>query len=84
MLGITTPLHAMEHVTRSAGTPMTSFDTLAQAISAHATGAAERPRQHSLVAGTMPVFYHTNPHKPDRPRHLFSRSIRLRPMSKRV
>ena len=68
-------------VTRSAGTPMTSFDTLAQAISAHATRAAEKLRQHGLVAGTMTVFYHTNPHKPDRPRHSFSRSIRLRPMS---
>ena len=68
-------------VTRSAGTPMTSFDTLAQAISAHATRAAEKLRQHGLVAGTMTVFYHTNPHKPERPRHSFSRSIRLRPMS---
>ncbi|GLC62958.1 hypothetical protein PLESTB_001965000 [Pleodorina starrii] len=68
-------------VTRSAGTPMTSFDTLAQAITAHATRAAEKLRQHGLVAGTMTVFYHTNPHKPDRPRHSFSRSIRLRPMS---
>ncbi|KJZ27385.1 DNA repair protein, partial [Paracoccus sp. S4493] len=32
-------------VTRSAGTPMTSFDTLAQAITAHATRAAEKLRQ---------------------------------------
>ncbi|MCO6363706.1 Y-family DNA polymerase [Paracoccus sp. 08] len=68
-------------VTRSAGTPMTTFDVLAQAITAHATRAAEKLRQHGLVAGTMTVFYHTNPHKPDRPRHSFSRSIRLRPMS---
>ncbi|WP_394227931.1 Y-family DNA polymerase [Paracoccus marcusii] len=68
-------------VTRSAGTPMTTFDVLAQAITAHATRAAEKLRQHGLVAGTMTVFYHTNPHKPDRPRHSCSRSIRLRPMS---
>lgn len=68
-------------VTRSAGTPMTSFDVLAQAITAHATRAAEKLRQHGLVAGTLTVFYHTNPHKPDRPQHSASRSIRLRPMS---
>ena len=68
-------------VTRSAGTPMTSFDVLAQAIAAHATRAAEKLRQHGLVAGTLTVFFHTNPHKPERPQHSASRSVRLRPMS---
>ena len=46
-----------------------------------ASRAAEKLRQHGLVAGTLTVFYHTNPHKPDRPQHSVSRSIRLRPMS---
>lgn len=27
------------------------------------------------------MFFHTNPHKPDRPQHSASRSVRLRPMS---
>ena len=56
-------------------------DVLAQAVTAHATRAAEKLRQHGLVAGTMTVFFHTNPHKPDRPQHSASRSMRLRPMS---
>ena len=68
-------------VTRSSGTPMTTFDVLAQAVTAHATRAAEKLRQHGLVAGTLTVFFHTNPHKPDRPQHSASRSVRLRPMS---
>ncbi len=68
-------------VTRSAGLPMTTFDVLAQAIAAHATRAAEKLRQHGLVAGAMTVFYHTNPHKPERPQHSASRSVRLSPMS---
>src|SRR6056297_415871 len=40
-------------VTRSAGTPMTDFDTLFQAITAHATRVAEKLRQHGLVAGAL-------------------------------
>ncbi len=68
-------------VTRSAGTPMTAFDVLAQAVTAHATRAAEKLRGHGLVAGTITVFFHTSPHKPERPQHSASRSVRLRPMS---
>ncbi|WP_136685842.1 Y-family DNA polymerase [Falsirhodobacter xinxiangensis] len=68
-------------VTRSAGTPMMTFDVLAQALSAHATRAAEKLRQHGLVAGTITVFFHTNKHKPERPQHSASRSVRLSPMS---
>jgi DNA polymerase V len=68
-------------VTRSAGTPMTTFDVLAQAVTAHASRAAEKLRQHGLVAGTLTVFFHTNPHKPERPQHSASRSVRLSPMS---
>jgi DNA polymerase V len=68
-------------VTRSAGTPMRDFDTLFQAITAHATLAAEKLRQHGLVAGTLTVFFHTNRHRPDRPQYAGSRSTRLTPMS---
>ena len=68
-------------VTRSSGTPMTDFDTLFQAITAHATRAAEKLRQHGLVAGTLTVFFHTNRHRPDRPQYSASRSTRMTPMS---
>jgi DNA polymerase V len=68
-------------VTRSSGTPMTDFDTLFQAITAHMTRAAEKLRQHGLVAGTLTVFFHTNRHRQDRPQYAGSRSTRLTPMS---
>ncbi len=68
-------------VTRSAGKPMTDFDTLFQAVTAHATRAAEKLRQHGLVAGTMTVFFHTNRHRQDRPQYAGSRSTRMVPMS---
>ncbi|MFC3632045.1 hypothetical protein ACFOM8_21740 [Paracoccus angustae] len=47
-------------VTRSSGTPMTPFDVLAQAVTAHATRSAKKLRQHGLVARTLTVFFHTN------------------------
>ena len=68
-------------VTRSAGTPMADFDTLFQAITAHATRAAEKLRGHGLVAGTLTVFFHTNRHRKDRPQYGASRSTRMTPMS---
>lgn len=68
-------------VTRSSGTPMKDFDTLFQAITAHTTRAAEKLRQHGLVAGTLTVFFHTNRHRQDRPQYAGSRSTRLTPMS---
>jgi DNA polymerase V len=68
-------------VTRSAGKPMTDFDTLFQAVTAHATRAAEKLRQHGLVAGTLTVFFHTNRHRQDRPQYAGSRSTRMVPMS---
>lgn len=68
-------------VTRSSGTPMTNIDSIMQAVTAHATRAAEKLRQHGLVAGHITVFFHTNPHRPDRPRHSASKSASLAPMS---
>ena len=68
-------------VTRSSGKPMKDFDTLFQAITAHATRAAEKLRQHGLVAGNLTVFFHTNRHRQDRPQYAGSKSTRLTPMS---
>ena len=68
-------------VTRSAGQPMEDFDTLFEAITAHATRAAEKLREHGLVAGALTVFFHTNRHRADRPQYSGSRTARLSPMS---
>ena len=68
-------------VTRSAGTPMMDFDTVFQAVTAHTTRAAEKLRQHGLVAGTLTVFFHTNRHRMDRPQYSGSRSTRITPLS---
>ena len=75
------PQRKVMAVTRSAGTPMMDFDTVFQAVTAHATRAAEKLRQHGLVAGTLTVFFHTNRHRLDRPQYSGSRSTRLTPLS---
>lgn len=68
-------------VTRSAGEPMTTFDALMQAMTAHTSRAAQKLRQHGLVAGTLTAFFHTNPFSKTAPQHSASRSIGLKPMS---
>ena len=68
-------------VTRSAGTPMLSRDTVLEALTAHATRLAEKLRSHGLVAGTFTAFWHTNRHKPGRPQMSTSRTTRLFGMS---
>lgn len=68
-------------VTRSSGKPMVGFDTVFEAVTAHATRAAEKLRQHGLAAGTLTVFFHTNRHRMDRPQYAGSRSTRLSPAS---
>jgi DNA polymerase V len=50
-------------------------------VSAHVTRAAEKLRQHGLVAGTLTVFFHTNRHRQDKPQYAGSRSTRIVPMS---
>jgi DNA polymerase V len=67
-------------VTRSVGSPMTSLAVLQQAITAHATRAAEKLRRHGLVASQLSVFFHTNPHNGS-PRDSSSRSGKLSPPS---
>lgn len=68
-------------VTRSSGSPMISLDAVAQAVTAHATRAAEKLRQHGLVAGQVTVFFHTSLFSPTAPRHSVSRTVHLKPMS---
>lgn len=67
-------------VTRSAGTPMTTLAVLQQAITAHATRAAEKLRNHGLVAAHVTTFFHTNPHN-GTPQNSASRTARLSPPS---
>ena len=57
------------------------MSTLNKWITAHAKRAAERLRQHGLVAGTMTVFFYTNRHRQDRPQYADSRSTQLTQMS---
>lgn len=68
-------------VTRSSGEPMKSLDAVAQAVTAHATRAAEKLRTHGLVAGHLSVFFHTSLFSQTAPRHSVSRSVHLKPMT---
>lgn len=65
-------------VTRSSGRPMTDLDTLQAALTAHATRAAQKLRQHGLVATHVTTFFHTNPHNAT-PKSSVSRSTTLSP-----
>lgn len=67
-------------VTRSAGQPMTSLAVLQQAVTAHATRAAEKLRRHGLVATHITTFFQTNPHNGSR-QNSVSRSVKLSPPS---
>jgi DNA polymerase V len=68
-------------VTRSFGTPVNDLETLMGAVTQYAMRAGEKLRSHGLVAGRLTVFFHTNPHKRDRPQHQGSRSMSLHPMT---
>ena len=74
-----------EDVTRAgisrADKPMMDFEAVFQAVTAHVTRAAEKLRQHRLVAGTLTVFFHTNRYRPDRPQYAGSRTTRIPSMS---
>ncbi len=60
---------------------MRDMETVVSALAAHATRAAEKLRQHGLVAGTMTVFYHTSRFSAGKPQHAAPRTVRLTPMS---
>ncbi len=68
-------------VTRSFGTPVTTFDSMMGAISQYAMRAGEKLRQHGLVAARLTAFFHTNRHKPARPQYAGSCTIVLHPMT---
>jgi DNA polymerase V len=68
-------------VTRSTGAPMRDKETVMSALAAHATRAAEKLRQHGLIAGTMTVFYHTSRFSAGKPQHAASRTVKLTPMT---
>jgi DNA polymerase V len=59
---------------------MTSRVVLEQAVTAHASRAAEKLRQHGLVASHITTFFHTNPHNGSR-HNSVSRSAKLSPPS---
>ncbi|WP_296221295.1 DUF4113 domain-containing protein, partial [uncultured Sphingomonas sp.] len=68
-------------VTRSFGLPVYDLETLMGAVAQYAMRAGEKLRSHGLVAGQLTVFFHTNPHKRDRPQHHGTRRVTLHPMT---
>ncbi|PHR62203.1 MAG: DNA repair protein [Robiginitomaculum sp.] len=68
-------------VTRSSGKPMKDYETVVEALTSHATRAAEKLRQHGLVAGTLTAFYNTSPYRKNIQQRRTSRTTRLMPMS---
>ena len=68
-------------VTRSFGTPVTTFDRLMGALTEYAMRAGEKLRNHGLVAGRLTAFFHTNRHRPDRSQYAGSRAVTLHPMT---
>lgn len=68
-------------VTRSFGTPVTTFDDLMGALSQYALRAGEKLRSHGLVAARLTAFFHTNRHKPERPQYAGSRTVTLHSMT---
>lgn len=68
-------------VTRSFGTPVRDMDTLMGAVAQYAMREGEKLRAHGLVAGLLTVFFHTNPHKLERPQYSASRGFSMQPMS---
>ncbi|MBV1692547.1 Y-family DNA polymerase [Novosphingobium sp. G106] len=68
-------------VTRSFGTPVNDIETLMGAVAQYAMRAGEKLRQHGLAAGRVTVFFHTDPHKPERPQYSASRTLSAQPMT---
>ena len=68
-------------VTRSFGSPVTTFDALMGAVAQYVMRGGEKLRSHGLVAGQLTVFFHTNPHRRELPQYHGSRRLTLRPMT---
>lgn len=67
-------------VTRSFGQPVTDWETLRQAVAAHAARAAEKLRAEGLAAEALQVFIHTSRFRPG-PAYADSLTVELRPPS---
>lgn len=52
-------------VTRMFGRLVETWEDMREALAAHASRAAEKCRNHGLVANAMVVFFHTHPHNGD-------------------
>ncbi len=68
-------------VTRSFGSPVTTFDALMGAVAQYVMRGGEKLRSHGLVAGQLTVFFHTNPHRRELAQYHGSRRLTLRPMT---
>jgi DNA polymerase V len=67
-------------VTRMFGRLVETWEDMREALAAHASRAAEKCRNHGLVANAMVVFFHTHPHNGD-PWHHGQRSFEIEPTS---
>ncbi|QQQ18131.1 Y-family DNA polymerase [Brevundimonas vitis] len=65
-------------VTRMFGRPVETWTDMREALAVHAGRAAEKCRQHGLVASAMQVFFHTHPHNGD-PWYHGQRSFEIEP-----
>lgn len=63
-LELVAPARKGTAVTRSFGTPVTAWTDMREALANYASRAAERLRQHGVVAGTMSVFMYTSKFRP--------------------
>lgn len=67
-------------VTRMFGRLVETWEDMREALAAHASRAAEKCRNHGLVANAMVVFFHTHPHNGD-PWFHGQRSFEIEPTS---
>ncbi|WP_392354471.1 Y-family DNA polymerase [Brevundimonas sp. LF-1] len=67
-------------VTRMFGRLVETWEDMREALAAHASRAAEKCRNHGLVANAMVVFFHTHPHNGD-PWYHGQRSFEIEPTS---
>ncbi len=77
-LSLMSPQRKSLAVTRSFGRAVTRWDDIREAVSAYATRAGEKLRAHGLLAVSMVVFCHTNPHNDD-PYYSGQRAARIEP-----
>lgn len=62
---------------RSFGQPVFTLEDLSEAVVAYISRAAEKLRKQSHVAGSVQVFLHTNPFKPNEPQYNNGVTVKL-------